>query len=370
MQYTTLGRTGIRVSRLGLGCMRLPVRDDGKVDRPEAAALIRRALEGGITILDSHPNYHAGESEEVIGEALDGVPRDAYVLQTKTPIYKAPTEDDNFETRLDMSLRRLRTDHIDVYLYHSAALEHVKANGEAALEVMRRAREDGRIRHLGLSTHDTPDNVRTLVDSGVFESILMQYNLLDRKYAPCFEHARAKGMGTSVMGPIGGGRLVHPSDLTTLVPGSSSAAEACLRFVWSDPNVDVAFSGMSTLEQLEENLAIAARAKPLEPDELDALEAEVEKRKALADLYCTGCNYCMPCPNGVNIPNCFLYMNWLAVYGLEGPARRAYAGLVEKEADASRCVACGECEDKCPQRIHIAEQLERTHQALAEKQGD
>jgi uncharacterized protein len=286
------------------------------------------------------------------------------VVQTKTPIYKAPDGDDTFDARLDTALERLRSDYIDVYLYHSCSVDAFEKNGDAAWKTVSKAKEDGRVRHLGLSTHDTPENVKKLIDTGVFESILMQYNLIDRKYAECFAYAKSKGMGTAVMGPVGGGRLVAPSDVAQLVPGSSSAVQACFRFVWSNPNIDVALSGMTTPEQLDENLVIADTSQDLTPDERAALAGEIDKRQALLDLYCTGCNYCMPCPNDVNIPGCFLAMNWLKVYNLEEPARKSYASLMDKEADASRCVECGECEDKCPQAIQIIEQLQHVHKAL------
>ena len=367
MKYTTLGKTGERVSRLGMGCMRLPVKgDSGQVDRDAAAELIRRAFDGGIRIFDSHPGYCGGDSEPAVADGLAGVPRDRYILQTKTPIYKAPEPGDDFESRLDASLQRLRTDHIDNYLYHSTAVTHIEANGDAAWKAMERGLGDGRIGHLGLSTHDTPENAHRLIDMGIFDMILMQYNLIDQTYAPCFAYARERGLGTMVMGPAGGGRLALPGDLARLVPGATSSPEAAFRFVWSNPDIDMAFSGMSTLDQLADNLRIVDTAEPLTNDERQALADEIDRRLERLDLYCTGCNYCMPCPNGVNIPNCFQFLTWLKAYGLEASARRAYQGLIDKGADASQCEACGECEDKCPQHISIREQLERTHRVFVE----
>jgi len=368
MQYTTLGRTGMQVSRLAMGCMRLPMLDEDtqEIDRAEAVPLIRHALAGGINFFDSAMTYNNGDSEKVLGEALEDVPRDQVVIQTKVPISwarKPPT--DTFETRLDRTLKRLRTDYIDQYLYHALTVAHLEEHGDEAWQTVLKARDDGRIRHLGLSSHDEPENVIKLIDTGLFESILMQYNLLDVKYAACFAHARAKGMGTMVMGPVGGGRLATPNVMTELVPGADRTAEACLRFVWSNPDIDVALSGMSDSAQLKENLQTAATCTPLSEAERADVDAEIQKRKALADLYCTGCNYCMPCPNGVSISNCFLMMNWLKVYGLEEPARSRYKGMMASGKDASQCIECGECEEKCPQKIPIREQLKATHAALA-----
>ena len=366
MQFRTYGRTGCEVSRLGFGAMRLPTREDGKVDRDRAVPLIRRALDGGVNLIDSMLNYHRGESEEVVGDAVRGRRRESYYIQTKTTIYNDPTPEDNFRTRLETALGRLGCEYIDFYLLHSLSKDAWRRNGKGAMAVLRAAQREGLIRFIGFSTHDEPENVYELIGTGEFDCMLVQYNLLDQTWEEAIAWAAEAGLGVSVMGPVMGGRLAMPSELTRLADNQETrTTEACFRYVWSNPNVAVALSGMSEPEQVDENLASARDAPPLTTDEMWTLESAIADKRALADLYCTGCNYCMPCPHKVNIPACFLHMNWYRVYGMREEGRKAYAALVKQESDGGVCQACGECLDKCPQRIEIAEQLAEVHEALA-----
>jgi predicted aldo/keto reductase-like oxidoreductase len=181
-------------------------------------------------------------------------------------------------------------------------------------------------------------------------------------------------MGVVVMGPVGGGRLGTPTEqiLKLLPSGVKSSAEIALRFVFSNPYVTCAISGMNTMEMIEENVRIASRTEILTDDEKSRMAAMLEENKRLKELYCTGCEYCIPCPNDVNIPECFKYMNYHRVYGLTDYAARYYRALGRegwwvKGQQASACIKCGQCEEKCPQKISIIDQLKETHEVLGEK---
>ncbi len=358
------GRTGVEVSRLGFGAMRLPTTSDGKVDFDPAAELIRQGLDGGINIIDSMLHYHSGDSEVAVGRAIRGRPRESFYIQTKVGLYADEKPDDTFRTRLDLALKRLGT-YIDFYFMHGLTFEVFQKNWQKILPVLERAKADGQIRHLGFSSHDLPANVIKLIDTGRFECILVQYNMIDRCYAQPLAHAHQKGLGTGIMGPVGGGHLAKPNELSDgLLERSSSEAVACLRFVWDNQDIDVAFSGMSTPKQLAQNIQAARSAEPLSPAERKKNKSMIEAKEKLADLYCTGCRYCLPCEHNVDIPGIFRLMNEFQVYKLHARARTEYKWLISK-SDASQCQQCRSCLEKCPQNIPIIEQLEEAHRTLA-----
>jgi predicted aldo/keto reductase-like oxidoreductase len=208
-----------------------------------------------------------------------------------------------------------------------------------------------------------------------FDLVTCQYNLLDQSNKESMAYAHEKGLGVVVMGPVGGGRLGFPSErLQGVLPGkTSSSPELALRFVLSNPNVTVALSGMNTPEMVEENAAAATTAGPLSEDEMQRVLEMIEENKELADLYCTGCGYCMPCPNGVNIPENFRLMNLHRVWKLTDGARERYTWFddnSEKNRSAAACVECGDCEPKCPQKIPIIEQLKETHAVLGKDKSE
>jgi predicted aldo/keto reductase-like oxidoreductase len=232
---------------------------------------------------------------------------------------------------------------------------------------MQRAKEQGMIRHVCCSFHDNNEALVRLVDSGYAEVITLQYNMLDRKLEEGIAYAHDQGVGIVVMGPVAGGRLGLGSDvLGGLVSGVDRVPELALRFVLSNPNVSLALSGMSTMEQVRENVATASDSEPLSDVDLSAINAQLLRLKEMADLYCTGCGYCQPCPQNVDIPRIFQLYNEARVYGLWEVARQAYTTWrrrVGERADA--CTECGECEQKCPQDIPVREQLKEAHEALA-----
>lgn len=379
--YRTLGKTGLKVSALGFGAMRLPMTDDGEqVDREKALPMIRRAFDGGVNYIDSAVGYCNKDSQRVVGEALeawfaDGHPRDSIVLSTKNPHYDK-SDPDGWWKNLEDSLERCRVDHIDVYHHHflnwKNYTEHVDG-GDGLYKLMEKARDQGLIRHIAFSFHDTPENLVKVIDSGRFESMTVQYNLIDQKNADAIAHARESGMGVVVMGPVGGGRLgATAGPLGEALPGDvTTTPELALRFVLANPDVTVALSGMSEMSHVEENLATASREEPLSPAEKAETEDAVQRMKKLADLYCTGCRYCEPaCPQNIRIADIFQHVIVHDIYGARDQAKRGYA-FMRKRVEASgkqladACIECGKCEDECPQNIPIREQLKEAHAKLS-----
>lgn len=376
MQYVPFGKTGLEVSRLGFGAMRLPheIRDGAPVyDVDESVRMIHRAMELGVNYIDTAPYYCEKQSEGIVGKALKGR-RDQVLLSTKNPIDN--DSGDDFEKRLETSLQNLDTDYIDFYHFWGITLDTYTnkvcaPDGPLARAI--RLKEQGVIRHISFSFHDEPGRMSEIIrqGEGVFSSVLCQYNLLDRSLEDDIAFAHQQGLGIVIMGPVGGGRLGAPTPvIQKLMEGKAqSSAEIALRFVMSNPSVHIALSGMSNMAMVEENAAIASNMEPLTDDEQARIATMMEENQRLAELYCTGCNYCMPCPQSINIPEVFKLMNYHRVYRITDYAREQYGmiGKVDwmKYENASACVDCGLCEEKCPQKLQIRQQLAQTHQALA-----
>ena len=349
--------------------MRLPmITVDGKsvVDEEKAIAMIHRAFELGVNYIDTALFYCDGLSEVAVGKALKGW-RDKVMLSTKYPF------NGGFRETLENQLKKLDTDHIDFYHFHGIGngfFEHERR--EEALNGAMRAKEEGLIRHLSFSFHDKPEVMMKLIDLGIFSSVLCKYNLLDRSNEAGLAYAKAHGLGTVVMGPVGGGRIsgMPPAVAQRFGVSVKSSVELALRFVMTNPNIDVALSGMSTIQQVEENAAIASNAAPLTGEEIAGVAAASEENKRMSDLYCTGCNYCGPhCPQGIVIPRIFELMNYHRVYAITDYARGEYANIGKtpwsKGSKADECIDCGVCEEHCPQKIDIRKQLKECHATLA-----
>ncbi|UCC67566.1 MAG: aldo/keto reductase [Armatimonadota bacterium] len=376
MQYRVLGRTGLRVSALGFGTMRFKMADR-HVDQELAVSALHRAMDLGVNYFDSAVGYCNSESEIVLGKALKRR-RDGIVVSTKYPPWDRSLTADDCRQVIEQSLSRLDTDFIDVYHMHSLDWEtaqKVLAEG-GAVDGARKAKEEGLVKHLGFSFHDDPERMIDIIEAAPdFDVVTCQYNLLDRANEKSIAAAHERGLGVVIMGPVGGGRLGFPSEKVQglLSGGTKTTPEIALRFVLSNPNVSVALSGMNTIEMVEQNAATASRESVLTEEERRTIVQALEENRRLADLYCTGCGYCMPCPNGVNIPENFRLMNLHRVWGLTGSARERYTWFGPKRPnnlDAGACVECGECEPKCPQKIAIIEQLKETHRALATQDKD
>jgi len=363
--YRQLGKTGYRVSQLGYGAMRLPMvgeGDDAHIDRDLAIPMLRRAFEAGLCYVDTAVGYCNKDSQRVVGEALKGW-RDKIVLSTKNHEYE---DEKQWWQHLEDSLERLQVDYIEIYNHHGIRWARYTEHVEPKLgKLMRKAKDQGLIKHIGCSFHDTNENLINLVNTGYAEVITLQYNMLDRQLEEGIALAHERGIGVVVMGPVAGGRLgVSSSVLSDMVPGVNRVPELALRFVLSNPNVSLALSGMSTMQQVEENLVTASAAKTLSDDDKAAIDSQLARLKEMADLYCTGCGYCMPCPQEVNIPYIFQKYNEGRVYGLWQVSREQYARWRTSGKQADACIECGECEAKCPQNIPIRQQLADAHEAL------
>jgi hypothetical protein len=371
MEYRMLGKTGLSVSQLGFGAMRLPMTGDGedsRVDRALAIPMIHRAFEAGVTYIDTAVGYCNSDSQRVVGEALKGW-RDKIVVSTKNPCYG--DQEKEWWKNLEDSLDRLGTDHIDIYNHHGISWESYVNDVEPRLgNWMRAAKEQGLIRHICVSFHDSAEALKKLVDSGYPAVITLQYNMLDRSLEDGIAYAAQKGMGIVAMGPVAGGRLGADTEvLAQLVPGIRRVPELALRFVLANPHVTVALSGMSTMAQVEENIVTASDTVALSKEDARAVDAHLVRLAKMAELYCTGCGYCQPCPKEVAIEKIFTRYNRGRVYGLWDSARSAYASIGtsdwDKGARADACVECGECEKKCPQHLPIMAQLKEAHVRLA-----
>ncbi len=314
MIYKPFGKTGIELSALGFGAMRLPMAGEKRVDDEKAVPLMRKAFAIGVNYVDTAPYYCGKDSERAVGLALKGW-RDKVYLSTKNPA--TDSRNDKWRKNLENSLKKLDTKYIDFYHFWGIGLDSfrkmVKPGGP--VDDAYKALEEGLIKHLCFSFHDKAENMPAIIDSDLFTSVLCQYNLLDRANEQNIAYAKKKGLGVIIMGPVGGGRLGAPSDVVRrlLKTEIKSSAEMALRFVLANPNVNMALSGMENEKMLEENVKIASIGGQLTEAELEQVKAMLDENKRLMDLYCTGCNYCMPCPQHINIPHLFSLMNYQRV---------------------------------------------------------
>ncbi len=392
VEYRRFGKLDLHVSVLGFGAMRLPLSGEAReaIDREEARRMLHRAIDLGVNYVDTAYPYHGGESEPWLGWALKDGYRERVRIATKLPTWKVEHRDD-FDRLLDEQTTRLDTT-IDLYLLHGLDEASWRDNvlGHDVLASAERALADGRIGHLGFSFHDSYEVfVRILGGSDLWSFCQIQYNYMDEEYQAGTRglHAAAeRELGVVVMEPVRGGQLARPtpevaaiwaaagvgrtSDAAASHRPPESPVEWALRWVWSHPEVSLLLSGMSSLEQVEENARYASRAsEALGPAELAVVERVRDAYRAAVPIPCTSCKYCLPCPNKVAIPDILeLYNDAVAYADAEG-AREDYTWLGEDER-ADACTQCGECEDRCPQHIGIMGWLEKAQAFLAMGEGE
>lgn len=328
MEYVTLGKTGLRVSRMGLGG--IPIQ---RVDAEAAKKLLDAVEAAGINYIDSARGYSV--SEERIGQAIEGR-REKFVLATKT----VSRDREGMARDIETSLKNFRTDYIDLYQVHNPSLEQLEqvcAPG-GALEALLEARAAGKIGHIGLTAHK-PEVFRRALELPWVETVMFPYNLVENQGTELMERARELNVGFINMKSLAGGAIED--------------ARLALRFAAANPNVSVVLPGMYSPEEVAQNAAAVADASPLTEEELAKAEA---LRRELGASFCRRCGYCAPCTVNIDIPNNFIFHGYLSRYGLADWARGRYDALA---AHASDCVACGACEERCPYQLPIREMLKR-----------
>jgi len=382
MQYRPFGKLGWDVSALGFGTMRLPVLDgDGsRIDEEKAAGMLRRAIDAGVNYIDTAYPYHGGMSEACVGRILRDGYRERVKLATKLPIWDVNTTGD-FYRFLETQLERLETGHIDFYLIHALdAGRWEKTRRLGLLAEAERARDEGLIGHIGFSFHDEyPVFEKILNEYEGWEFCQIQYNFMDTAYQAGLKGlkaAAAKGLAVVVMEPLKGGQIAAPPPEkirplweklgTDFSSGPHEHVSAALQWLWDQPEVSVVLSGMSLPDQVDRNLKSACESgtKYFTPVLRKGFETLRREYSALRKVDCTGCGYCMPCPNGVNIPRNLLLYNELNMYGETQQPYRVYNGVFSPAERADNCIECGECEDKCPQHLPIIKSLKLAHAAL------
>ncbi|MDI6725067.1 MAG: aldo/keto reductase [Methanobacterium sp.] len=385
MLYRKFGKTGKKVSILGFGCMRLPVLDGNptKINEALATDMLHHAINRGVNYVDTAYPYHGasaiegGMSEIFVGKVLKDGYRDDVYLSTKLPSWLVQKKED-LNYFLDEQLKRLQTDRIDFYLLHGlGANTWENLTDVDVLEFLDSAIEDGRIRYAGFSFHDELGLFKEIVDSYNWSFSQIQFNYMDQDFQAGkagLEYAAAKKMGIAIMEPLRGGCLTNnvPKDIQAIwdrAPVKRSLPEWALRFLWDKPEINVVLSGMSTMEQVIENVKIAENgyADSLTTEEKYLIQEVREAYSERIHAVCTSCGYCMPCPKGVDIPLNLNLLNDVYIYqNMEKPAGN-YSFLTAKQASAAFCDECGECEEKCTQSIQIREYLKEARETFDKK---
>lgn len=392
MQYRKMGSLDWKVSALGFGCMRLPSRRFSLMgaDFEESKRIIRYGIDRGINYIDTAYPYHLGESEKFLGEILKDGYREKVKLVTKLPMFLVRRTED-FERYLKIQMERLQTDYIDIYLFHAmnaGAFDKLKRLG--LIDKMEEAKRQGKIGHIGFSFHDTQPVFREITDYYDWDMTQIQYNYMDtgiQATTDGLEYAHSKGIAVVVMEPVKGGTLANPPMEAIEVMDSSSVQRTpvdwALQFIWNKPEVATVLSGMSNMQQVVENCDSAERSgiNSLSGEETEVIGrlAEIYRSKILVP--CTACEYCMPCPHGVNIPQNFAILNNISLE--QGWIRRiqtrlSYRKLAGTEnkldknnpnGNALMCTECGVCVEKCPQEINIPVELEKVHSVLGKRES-
>jgi predicted aldo/keto reductase-like oxidoreductase len=390
LKYRKMGSLDWEVSALGLGCMRLPTRRINKLraKTEESIELIRYAIDQGINYIDTAWPYHLGDSEKIIGEALKDGYREKVYLVTKLPMFMVRNSN-HFDKYLKTQMKRLQTDYLDSYLFHAVnAGNFQKIKNLNLIKKMEKTKEEGIIRSIGFSFHDTLPAFKEIIDYYPWDITQIQYNYVDSKIQATTEglkYAHRKGIAVVIMEPLKGGSLASPpKEVLSLLKSSNiekTPVDLALQFLWNKPEVSLVLSGMNSKRMIDENCRSADNSG------INSLTSEEEKIiQQFSEIYrekqvvpCTACNYCIPCPEGVNIPQNFACLNNVSLETSRFRrflSRRAYRKLANSKTNvdlknpngnATLCTMCSKCVPKCPQEIDIPLELEKVRETLGKR---
>lgn len=375
MEKRKLDKLGIEVSLLGFGCMRFPVTPEGKIDEPEAERMLDKAIAAGVNYIDTAYPYHNGDSEPFVGKVLKKYDRASLYLATKLPCWKVERKEDA-DTIFEEQLERLQTDYIDFYLMHALSGDAFRKMAQmGVVERLEQLKAEGKIKYLGFSFHDSYEAFEEILTYRDWDFCQIQLNYMDTESQAGlkgYKLAEARNVPMVIMEPIKGGSLAaFAEDITerfrALDPEASVASYA-LRWVGSLSNVKVILSGMSTMEQVEDNLKTFDAFHPLSDQESKTIDEIVALIRSRVQNGCTACRYCMPCPAGVDIPGNFRVWNTYHMYQNYNMVKNSWENGLGDEKQAKNCVKCGKCEKACPQKLHIREDLERVQKDLDKKE--
>ncbi|NYB74626.1 aldo/keto reductase [Sedimentibacter hydroxybenzoicus DSM 7310] len=357
---------------LGYGCMRFPVKDD-KIDFEKAKELIHHAYNSGINYFDTAYNYHGGESERFLGKVLPEFKRDSYYLTSKLPVWKVESEEDA-EKLFNEQLQKCNTEYFDFYLLHSLNKKTIETVKKFNLyDFIAKKKAEGKIKHIGFSFHDSNEVLKEFAAAYKWDFVQLQINYWDWEEDEAksqYETLEKLNIPCFVMEPVRGGFLAsfapHVMEHLKNYNPDASIASWALRWVASLPNVALILSGMSNMEQLNDNIKTFTNLKPIEDDEQKVIDKVVDDLRKIKPVPCTGCRYCMECPYGVDIPGIFDIYNDYKKSENKQIATRSYFVFTSDEKRADKCQECGECVTKCPQQINIPEELKVIHKEMTE----
>ncbi len=371
MEKRKMEKLSIETSFLGFGCMRFPVTKDGKIDEAEAERMLDRAYAAGVNYFDTAYPYHGGESELVVGKVMKKYDRGSFYLATKLPCWEVKKLED-VDRLFNEQLKKLQTEYIDFYLMHALNRDRFREMAElGCVERLEQLKAEGRIKYLGFSFHDGYSAFENIINYRDWDFCQIQLNYMDANEQAGlkgYKLAEEKQVPLVIMEPVKGGSLAaFPEDITQMyheLNPAASMASFALRWVGSLPGVKVVLSGMSTMEQVEDNLKTFGEFKALSEKEKDTVDKVVALINSRVQNGCTGCGYCMPCPAGVEIPRNFRTWNTYHMYRNYNMVKDEWEKHLGEEHKAKNCIKCGKCEQVCPQKLSIRADLEKVQADL------
>jgi len=378
MLYNKLGKTNLEVSRLGFGTMRLPTKGpNDQIVEDEASAMLTYGIENGINLIDTAYPYHSatlegsGNSEIFLGNFLNETSyRDDIILSTKSPIWEIDKKED-FDYYLDEQLEKLQTDYIDIYLLHSVTEpDWNKIKDLNVFDFLDDCLSSGKVKHIGFSSHMEVDYVIEVIDEyPKWEVVMTQMNYFDEYYQSGvmgLNYLKETNMGSMIMEPLRGGRLVQNipkavQDLWDMAEVKRTPVEWALQYLWNRDDVDCVLSGMTSLEQVKQNIEIASRTDEISDYDQEIIREVAREYRQTVGNRCTRCGYCMPCPQGVDIINCLTEYNIAHMLNDPKASAMQYFTLIDDDSRADSCVQCMECIPFCTQMLNIPEELEKVH---------